>query len=201
MNKNLVINIVYENDIMGQAVFDSCGTTDEAYKLLKPVVDLYNDINTQKIKSAMLKMTMDLYSGTINEKNNPEKAALLLQASGAELASVDEIDPLIENELYRIRIPLFFEKESNGKIYLKDFKDYNPEDYLPITLDFKTGMVSFHIFKSEDANGMESKYDSMDDYGLDLDYFDATFIDDIGEVIQNLPLIGQGKIISKIEGE
>lgn len=201
MNKNLVINIVYDNDIMGQAVFESCGTTDEAYKLLKPVVDLYNDINTKKIQSAMLKMTKDLYSETINERNNQEKAALLLQASGAELASVDEIDPLMENESYRIRIPLFFEKESNGKIYLKEFKDYNPEDYLPITLDFKTGMVSFHIFKSEDANGMESKYDSMDDYGLDLDYFDATFIDDIGEVIQNLPLIGQGKIISKIEGE
>lgn len=201
MNKNLVINIVYDNDIMGQAVFESCGTTDEAYKFLKPVVDLYNDINTKKIQSAMLKMTKDLYSETINERNNQEKAALLLQASGAELASVDEIDPLMENESYRIRIPLFFEKESNGKIYLKEFKDYNPEDYLPITLDFKTGMVSFHIFKSEDANGMESKYDSMDDYGLDLDYFDATFIDDIGEVIQNLPLIGQGKIISKIEGE
>ena len=149
----------------------------------------------------MIKMTKELYSGTIHERNNQEKAALLLQASGAALASVDEIDPLIENERCRIRIPLFFEKDSGGKIYLKDFKDYDPKEFLSITLDFKTGMISFPVYRSEEVIGMKYKYDYIEDYGLDLDYFDAIFIDDIGDIIQNLPLIGQGKIISKIEGE
>lgn len=200
---NLIINIIYNEKIIAQAIFQSCGTTKKAYELFRPIAELYNNMNKNRIKSDMLKMAIDVYGKPVAQLSNEEKAVILLQEAGAMFQSVEEITPLLKANSGELKIPVFVESESLSQIHIIDIIQPSEADgYTTISLDCSKGMVEFLVFESRDVKGLkEEAYESIDEYGLDLDNFDSIYIDDVEEVIQNLPLISQGKLITRIEGD